>query len=208
MNACPVRRVLPRWYCKRHRFVSVRDAAGCRTTVTKRVRKLRQARQIYSVRHGSIDQDSAMDRSRGSAVVFRLVLRRLRDGRRLPHRLREQRSRRLPYGTDARSKSVPVIRGLATTTLRQRRSFQTPSCATPGVHLPPGVPRLWLNRKPVRYAAAGGPNQVVSASARPRCWPSPTHAACPSGRINTAVGAVTAPSAGSSHTPSYLASTD
>ena len=112
MNACPVRRVLPRWYCKRHRFVSVRDAAGCRTTVTKRVRKLRQARQIYSVRHGSIDQDSAMDRSRGSAVVFRLVLRRLRDGRRLPHRLREQRSRRLPYGTDVRAKSVPVIRGL------------------------------------------------------------------------------------------------
>ena len=163
---------------------------------------------IIPCAHGSIDQGNTVDRICRPAVVLRLVLRRLRDGRRLPHRLREQRSRRLPYGTDARSKSVPVIRGLATTTLRQRRSFQTPSCATPGVHLPPGVPRLWLNRKPVRYAAAGGPNQVVSASARPRCWPSPTHAACPSGRINTAVGAVTAPSAGSSHTPSYLASTD
>jgi hypothetical protein len=56
------------------------------------------------------------------------------------------------------------------------------------------------------YAAAGGPNQVVSASASPSWVPSPTQATYPSGRINTAVGAVTAPSAGSSHVPEYLAS--
>ena len=56
----------------------------------------------------------------------------------------------------------------------------------------------------MRYAAVGGPNQVVSASASP-CWvTSPTHATYPSGRISTAVGAVTAPSAGSSHTPAYV----
>ena len=57
------------------------------------------------------------------------------------------------------------------------------------------------------YAAAGGPNQVVSASASPGSVTSPTQATYPSGRINTAAGAVTAPSAGSSHAPSYLAST-
>ena len=45
-----------------------------------------------------------------------------------------------------------------------------------------------------RYAAAGGPNQVVSASASPGWVRSPTQATYPSGRINTAVGAVTAPS--------------
>jgi len=52
-----------------------------------------------------------------------------------------------------------------------------------------------------------GPNQVVRASRRPWSVPSPTHATCPSGRINTAVGAATAPSTGSSHTPAYRAST-
>ena len=57
------------------------------------------------------------------------------------------------------------------------------------------------------YAAVGGPNQVVSASASPSWVRSPTQATYPSGRINTAVGAVTAPSAGSSHVPAYLAST-
>jgi hypothetical protein len=45
----------------------------------------------------------------------------------------------------------------------------------------------------VRYAAAGGPNQVVSASASPRWVRSPTQATYPSGRINTAVGDVTPP---------------
>ena len=40
----------------------------------------------------------------------------------------------------------------------------------------------------------------------PRSVPSPTQATYPSGRINTAVGAVTAPSTGSSHVPAYSAS--
>lgn len=56
------------------------------------------------------------------------------------------------------------------------------------------------------YAAVGGPNQVVRASASPSWVRSPTQATYPSGRINTAVGAVTAPSAGSSHAPTCLAS--
>jgi hypothetical protein len=62
-----------------------------------------------------------------------------------------------------------------------------------------------LNR--MSYAAAGGPNQVVSASASPD-WvgPSPTQATYPSGRISTDVGAGTAPITGSSHRPSCLAS--
>lgn len=153
MNACPVRRVLPRWYCKRHRFVSVRDAAGCRTTVTKRVRKLRQARQIYSVRHGSIDQDNAVDRSRGSAVVFRLVLRRLRDGRRLPLRLHQQRARRLPHGTDGRSKSVPVSRRL------KREGPAEPIGRCPLT----GVDRKWLAD---RQNDAFDPNRTFPDSAK------------------------------------------
>jgi hypothetical protein len=68
---------------------------------------------------------------------------------------------------------------IATKTLRQRRSFLNRNHEQlPATRLPPGVPRrsshlttsitaectLWLNRKPVRYAALGGPNQVVSAS--------------------------------------------
>src|SRR6266851_5527143 len=53
--------------------------------------------------------------------------------------------------------------------------------------------------KPCGYAAAGGPNQVVSAPASPSRVGSPTQATYPSGRINTAVGAVTGPRAGSSH---------
>src|SRR5215471_17854177 len=57
-----------------------------------------------------------------------------------------------------------------------------------------------------RYAAAlGGPNQVVSASASPSPVRSPTQATYPSGLINTAVGAATAPIAGSSHAPTYSA---
>src|SRR5437762_13488272 len=50
----------------------------------------------------------------------------------------------------------------------------------------------------------GDPNQVVSASVSPRCVWSLTQATHPSGRIKTAVSAVTAPSAGSSHAPTYL----
>jgi hypothetical protein len=45
----------------------------------------------------------------------------------------------------------------------------------------------------VRYAAAGGPNQVVSASTSPVWVRSPTQATYPSGRTRTAAGAVTAP---------------
>ena len=51
----------------------------------------------------------------------------------------------------------------------------------------------------------GDPNQLVSASRNPASVPSPTPATCPSGRISTAVGAVTVPSTGSSQTPPYLA---
>ena len=46
----------------------------------------------------------------------------------------------------------------------------------------PGLPQ------PLRLGLAGGPNQVVIASARPRIVPSPTQATYPSGRINTAGG--------------------
>ena len=59
---------------------------------------------------------------------------------------------------------------------------------------------------PSRYAAVRGPNQVVSASESPRWVRSPTQATCPSARISTAAGAVTAPSTGSSQIPAYLAS--
>jgi len=89
---------------------------------------------------------------------------------------------------------------------RQRSSNDRPlggqSTARP-CHLELLTGRSW---KPVRYAPAGGPNQVVSASANPIWVKPPTHATYPSGRINTAVGAVTAPIAGSSHVPTYLAS--
>ena len=62
------------------------------------------------------------------------------------------------------------------------------------------------DRAGARYAA-GGPNQVVSASGSPGSVVSPTQATYPSGRTNTAVGAVTSPSAGSSHSAAYPAST-
>jgi hypothetical protein len=60
--------------------------------------------------------------------------------------------------------------------------------------------------KPVHYATAGGPNHVASASASPGWIRSPTQATYPSGRTRTAVGAATAPIAGRSHVPTYLAS--
>jgi hypothetical protein len=56
------------------------------------------------------------------------------------------------------------------------------------------------------FARLGGPNQAASASSSPSRVRSPTQATYPSGRISTAVGAVTAPIAGSFHGPSYLAS--
>jgi hypothetical protein len=46
---------------------------------------------------------------------------------------------------------------------------------------------------------------VVSASASPSWVRSPAQATYPSGRTNTAVGAVTAPIAGSGPAPTYLA---
>src|ERR1700730_12831956 len=46
------------------------------------------------------------------------------------------------------------------------------------------------------------------ARASPSRVRSPTQATYPSGRIDTAVGALPAPSAGSSHAPTYLASID
>src|SRR5260221_14015339 len=48
-----------------------------------------------------------MDRISGPGFVFHLVLRGLRDGRRLPHRLWRQRAR-LPHRADAWSKSVTM----------------------------------------------------------------------------------------------------
>src|SRR6185437_9686217 len=58
------------------------------------------------------------------------------------------------------------------------------------------------------YAASAAPNHLVNASTSPLWDRSPTHATYPSGRINTAVGAGTTPSAGSSHVPWYSASID
>ena len=60
-----------------------------------------------------------------------------------------------------------------------------------------------LPRLGPRRSEPGG--QRVREPRRGRC--SPTHATYPSGRINTAVGAATAPSTGSSHAPAYRAST-
>lgn len=58
-------------------------------------------------------------------------------------------------------------------------------------------------RVPVDYTAVGGPNHLPSVSTSPICICPPTQATYPSGRINTAVGAVTGPSAGSSQVPGY-----
>jgi hypothetical protein len=66
--------------------------------------------------------------------------------------------------------------------------------------------RFFETLEGVRYVAVGGPIQLVSASGSPGSVRSPTQPTYPSGRINTAVGAVTAPSTGSSHGPTYLAS--
>jgi hypothetical protein len=72
-----------------------------------------------------------------------------------------------------------------------------------GLQRPDAPSRSW---KAVRYVAVGGPNQLVSASGSPGSISSPTQATCASGRINTAGGAVTVPSTGSSHGPTYSAS--
>jgi hypothetical protein len=85
-----------------------------------------------------------------------------------------------------------------------RRVRPLPPARCPAILLTPH--RMFL--EPVRYAAAGGPNHVVSASASPSWVRSPTQATYPSGLVNTAMGAVTVPIAGSSQVPTYLASTD
>jgi hypothetical protein len=98
--------------------------------------------------------------------------------------------------------------GVAATGSAGPRKARRPAAPFPATH-PRGVSRPDV---PVlrggRYVAVGGPNQVVSASVSPGWVRSPTQATYPSGRITTAAGAVTAPSAGSSHVPAYFASID
>jgi hypothetical protein len=86
------------------------------------------------------------------------------------------------------------------------REATAPGCGTRGQRRPSAADASSRSWKAQRYVAVGGPNQVLSASASSGWVRSPTQATYPSGRINTAVGAVTAPSAGSSHGPTYLAS--
>src|SRR5689334_24938547 len=69
-----------------------------------------------------------------------------------------------------------------------------------------GLSRRYDNAAPARYATAGGPNQVLTASTSPGSVGSPTQHTCPSGRISTASGAAIAPTTGSSHGPTHLAS--
>ena len=59
----------------------------------------------------------------------------------------------------------------------------------------------------LRYAAAGGPNQVVSASASPGWVGSPTQPHIRRAESTRRWEQVTAPITGSSHVPTYLAST-
>jgi hypothetical protein len=109
-----------------------------------------------------------------------------------------------------------VLNGLALA--RRRRSCRTPTPlllgadrqlegsrpdSSVGRQRPDASSRSW---KAERYVADGGPNQVVSASGSPGWVRSLTQPTYPSGRINTAVGAGTSPSTGSSHGPSYFAS--
>ena len=54
----------------------------------------------------------------------------------------------------------------------------------------------------------GRPNHLVSAAVRSDWVCSPAQATYPSGRIKSAVGAVTGPRTGSSHVPSYFASSN
>jgi hypothetical protein len=63
------------------------------------------------------------------------------------------------------------------------------------------APSAPLSIPPRRSLRHGVPNQVLRASRNPVSVPSPTQATYPSGRTNTAVGAVTGPSTGSSHGP-------
>lgn len=95
-----------------------------------------------------------------------------------------------------------------TVTRGERAGARAAHSAAPGSVRSRDRERSSLNGfpQPAGYAASGCPNQVLSASASPRWVTSPTQATYPSGRINTAVGAVTTPIAGSSQVPMYSAS--
>src|SRR5829696_4564217 len=86
------------------------------------------------------------------------------------------------------------------------RTVAEPKPPAPPVTIAEALVRSIRAPNRMSYAAVGGPNQVVSASGSPRWVRSPTQATYPSGRINTAVGAVTPPNTGSSHLPTYSAS--
>src|SRR5919202_5629413 len=85
------------------------------------------------------------------------------------------------------------------------RTVAEPKPPAPPVTIAAALVRSIRAPNRMSYAAVGGPNQVLSASGSPRSVPSPTQTTYPSGRINTAVGAVTPPNAGSSHLPTYSA---
>jgi hypothetical protein len=97
----------------------------------------------------------------------------------------------------------PPVPGLGGRARREGGQFhEFPACGPP-----PRRPARMGSRVSGYAAATGDPNQALNASASPASVPSPTHATWPSGRTSTAAGAVTAPSAGSSHVPPYSAST-
>jgi len=100
--------------------------------------------------------------------------------------------------------STSVTRASASPRLRMPCILYRPDGIPPRVQALDGRVTAAVPAAPVRYLkgrAPRGPNQVVRASRRPWSVPSPTHATCPSGRINTAAGAATAPSTGSCHPP-------
>lgn len=110
------------------------------------------------------------------------------------HRLK---SRRPELTANGRSGSRPS----------SRQSCLKPDRAISGVQPTSGVglSRRLPRRALLAYHKVGGPNHLLIVSATPDQSNSPTQTTYPSGRINTALGAVTAPSAGRSHTPSNLA---
>src|SRR5215204_5253398 len=85
------------------------------------------------------------------------------------------------------------------------RTVAEPKPPAPPVMIAEALVRSIRAPNRMSYAAVGGPNQLLSASGSTRSVPFPTQAIYPSGRINTAVGALTAPNTGSSHLPTYSA---
>src|SRR5215210_7284068 len=72
------------------------------------------------------------------------------------------------------------------------RTVAEPKPPAPPVTIAEALVRSIRAPNRMSYAAVGGPNQVLSASSgSPSSVSSPTQATYPSGRINTAVGAVT-----------------